>query len=202
MSADLSTGWAEPVEALPYLASAQEGREGFDKLSQAGMKAGADRHSHPLALYIHWPFCVSKCPYCDFNSHVRESVDQETWRKALLADLAHEAALTPGRRLSSIFFGGGTPSLMPPETVAALIEAAERHWGFEHGIEITLEANPSSVEAARFADLARAGVNRVSLGLQALDDDALRFLGRAHDVRKASLPWAPHNPCSAGSAST
>ncbi|MBO9713198.1 radical SAM family heme chaperone HemW [Sphingomonas sp.] len=136
----------------------------------------------PLALYIHWPFCVSKCPYCDFNSHVRESVDQAAWRAALLADLAHEAAQLPGRRLGSIFFGGGTPSLMPPETVAALIEAAEAHWGFEPGIEITLEANPSSVEAARFADLASAGVNRVSLGLQALDDAALKFLGRAHGV--------------------
>lgn len=138
--------------------------------------------SSPLALYVHWPFCVSKCPYCDFNSHVRESVDQGIWRTAMLADLAHEAALLPGRRLGSIFFGGGTPSLMPPETVAAVIEAAAKHWTFEPGIEITLEANPSSVEAARFADLARAGVNRVSLGLQALDDDALRFLGRAHGV--------------------
>lgn len=136
----------------------------------------------PLALYVHWPFCVSKCPYCDFNSHVRESVDQVAWRAAMLADLAHEAAALPGRRLGSIFFGGGTPSLMPPDTVAAVIEAAERHWGFEPGIEITLEANPSSVEAARFADLASAGVNRVSLGLQALDDDALVFLGRAHGV--------------------
>jgi len=136
----------------------------------------------PLALYVHWPFCVSKCPYCDFNSHVRESVDQAAWRTAMLADLAHEAVELPGRRLGSIFFGGGTPSLMPPETVAAVIEAAEQHWGFEPGIEITLEANPSSVEAARFADIASAGVNRVSLGLQALDDDALRFLGRAHGV--------------------
>ncbi len=135
-----------------------------------------------LALYVHWPFCVSKCPYCDFNSHVRASVDQEQWRTALLRDLAHEAREVPGRPLTSIFFGGGTPSLMPPETVAALIEAAERHWGFAPGIEITLEANPSSVEAARFASLASAGVNRVSLGLQALDDAALRFLGRAHDV--------------------
>ncbi|WP_404336840.1 radical SAM family heme chaperone HemW [Sphingomonas sp. MMS12-HWE2-04] len=138
----------------------------------------------PLALYVHWPFCVSKCPYCDFNSHVRESVDQAAWRAAMLADLAHEAAALPGRRLGSIFFGGGTPSLMPPETVAAVIAAAEKHWGFEPGIEITLEANPSSVEAARFADLAAAGVNRVSLGLQALDDDALRFLGRAHGVEE------------------
>ncbi len=138
--------------------------------------------ANPLALYIHWPFCVSKCPYCDFNSHVRESVDQAAWRKALLADMAHEASVAGGRPLTSIFFGGGTPSLMPPETVAALIEAAEQHWGFAEAIEITLEANPSSVEAARFADLARAGINRVSLGLQALENDALHFLGRAHDV--------------------
>lgn len=136
----------------------------------------------PLALYVHWPFCVSKCPYCDFNSHVRESVDQDAWRTALLADLAHEVAELPGRRLGSIFFGGGTPSLMPPATVAAILDAAERAWGFAPGIEITLEANPSSVEAARFADLATAGVNRVSLGLQALDDAALRFLDRAHGV--------------------
>jgi putative oxygen-independent coproporphyrinogen III oxidase len=135
-----------------------------------------------LALYIHWPFCVSKCPYCDFNSHVRESIDQAEWREALLADLAWEARAHPGGPLTSIFFGGGTPSLMAPETVAALIEAAALHWGFAPGIEITLEANPSSVEAARFADLAAAGVNRVSLGLQSLDDKALRFLGRAHDV--------------------
>jgi len=138
--------------------------------------------SEPLALYVHWPFCVSKCPYCDFNSHVRESVDQARWRTALLTDLAHEAGVGPKRPLTSIFFGGGTPSLMPPETVAAIIEAAERHWGFADDIEITLEANPSSVEAARFAGLAAAGVNRVSLGLQALDDEALHFLGRAHDV--------------------
>ena len=137
---------------------------------------------NPLALYIHWPFCVSKCPYCDFNSHVRASVDQALWQSALLADLAYEARMEPGRKLGSIFFGGGTPSLMPPQTVATLLEAAERHWGFAPDIEITLEANPSSVEAARFADLADAGVNRVSLGLQSLDDIALRFLGRAHDV--------------------
>lgn len=141
--------------------------------------------SEPLALYIHWPFCVSKCPYCDFNSHVRESVDQAQWLAALLADMAHEAALTRGRPLTSIFFGGGTPSLMPPATVAVLIEAAEQHWGFADNIEVTLEANPSSVEAARFADLAAAGVNRVSLGLQSLDDAALAFLGRAHSVTES-----------------
>ena len=140
--------------------------------------------SPPLALYIHWPFCVSKCPYCDFNSHVRATVDEAQWHAALLADLAHEAALLPGRRLGSIFFGGGTPSLMPPATVAALIDAATAAWPPVDGLEITLEANPSSVEAARFADIAAAGVNRVSLGLQALDDAALAFLGRAHDVRE------------------
>jgi putative oxygen-independent coproporphyrinogen III oxidase len=136
----------------------------------------------PLALYIHWPFCVSKCPYCDFNSHVRETVDQAAWASALLSDLAYEASLMPQRTLGSIFFGGGTPSLMPPETVAMLIDAATKHWRTAPDLEITLEANPSSVEAARFADLALAGVNRSSLGLQALDNAALAFLGRAHDV--------------------
>jgi oxygen-independent coproporphyrinogen-3 oxidase len=134
------------------------------------------------ALYVHWPFCVSKCPYCDFNSHVREAIDQAAWREALLEDLAWEAAAWPGPPLASIFFGGGTPSLMPPATGAALIDAAGRHWGLAPDVEITLEANPSSVEAERFADLAAAGVNRVSLGLQSLDEAALRFLGRAHGV--------------------
>ena len=137
-----------------------------------------------LALYVHWPFCVSKCPYCDFNSHVRASIDQGAWREALLADLAYEARLLPGRRLTSIFFGGGTPSLMEPATVAALIEAACAHWTPAADIEITLEANPNSVEAARFADLAAAGVNRLSLGLQSFDDAALAFLGRAHSARE------------------
>ena len=136
----------------------------------------------PLALYVHWPFCVSKCPYCDFNSHVRPVVDQDEWRKALLADLAHEARLLPGRVLTSIFFGGGTPSLMDPGTVEAVIGAAGSHWLPAENIEITLEANPNSVEASRFADLAAAGVNRLSLGLQSFDDDALRFLGRAHSA--------------------
>jgi oxygen-independent coproporphyrinogen-3 oxidase len=135
-----------------------------------------------LALYIHWPFCVAKCPYCDFNSHVRETIDQDAWRAALLADLAHEAALLPGRTIGSIFFGGGTPSLMPPATIAALIEAAAGHWPLAEDIEISMEANPNSAEAARFTQVAAAGVNRLSLGLQTLDDAALRFLGRAHDA--------------------
>ena len=145
-----------------------------------------------LALYVHWPFCVSKCPYCDFNSHVREAVDQSAWREALLKDLAWEARVSPPGPLSSIFFGGGTPSLMDPATVAAVIEAADRHWGLDPDVEITLEANPSSVEASRFAGLAAAGVNRVSLGLQSLDETALRFLGRAHGVAEglASLETA------------
>ncbi|MCL6728489.1 radical SAM family heme chaperone HemW [Sphingomonas hankyongi] len=138
----------------------------------------------PLALYVHWPFCVSKCPYCDFNSHVRASIDNDAWREALLADLAHEAALLPGRTLTSIFFGGGTPSLMEPSTVAAIIEAAASHWTAADRIEITLEANPNSVETGRFADLAVAGVNRLSLGLQSFDDKALAFLGRAHSAKE------------------
>ncbi len=138
--------------------------------------------SSPLAVYIHYPFCVSKCPYCDFNSHVRANIDEAAWRDALLADLAYEASRTPGRTVGSIFFGGGTPSLMAPATVATLIDAVGAHWQLDSGIEITLEANPSSVEAARFAGFAAAGVNRVSLGLQALDDAALKALGRPHDL--------------------
>src|SRR4051794_14116856 len=142
------------------------------------------QHDRNVALYVHWPFCVSKCPYCDFNSHVRSSIDQEAWREALLADLEHEARLLPGRTLTSIFFGGGTPSLMEPSTVAAIIEAAVDRWAKAGDIEITVEANPNSVEAARFADLAAAGVNRISLGLQSFDDKALRFLGRAHSAHE------------------
>lgn len=140
---------------------------------------------NPLALYIHWPFCRSKCPYCDFNSHVREGVAQEEWRAALLAEMAHMAARTPGRRITSIFFGGGTPSLMPPATVAALIEGAQRHWGLDAGVEITLEANPTSAEAASFAGFRAAGVNRVSLGVQALNAADLAFLGRHHSAGEA-----------------
>jgi putative oxygen-independent coproporphyrinogen III oxidase len=138
-----------------------------------------------LALYIHWPFCVSKCPYCDFNSHVRQGIDEDAWVKALLADLAYEADKLPRRTITSIFFGGGTPSLMPPWLVERLIDAASNHWSLAPDCEITLEANPSSVEAANFADLAKAGVNRVSIGLQSLRDEALHFLGRAHSVTEA-----------------
>lgn len=132
------------------------------------------------ALYIHWPFCLAKCPYCDFNSHVRDSVDHAAWQAALLAEMRHERAQVTDEPLESIFFGGGTPSLMPPALVEALLREAEALWGFAEGIEITLEGNPSSVEAANYAALARCGINRVSLGLQSLDDAALQFLGRLH----------------------
>ena len=138
-----------------------------------------------FGLYAHWPFCQSKCPYCDFNSHVRASVDQDRWRQALVAEIEAFAEIAPGRRLDAIFFGGGTPSLAPPETIAAVIDAARRAWRFSNDIEITLEANPGSVDVERFHGYRDAGVNRVSLGVQALRDDALRFLGRLHSVEEA-----------------
>jgi len=138
-----------------------------------------------LALYIHWPFCLQKCPYCDFNSHVRDGVDTDAWQRALLDDMAHEARMTGRRELGSIFFGGGTPSLMPPSLVESLIHRASQLWNFADDIEITLEANPSSVESARFADLAVAGVNRTSLGVQSFNNNALKFLGRLHDSDEA-----------------
>lgn len=139
-----------------------------------------------LGLYIHWPFCKAKCPYCDFNSHVRSHVDQDRWRRALLQELRDGAErLGHGRTLTSIFFGGGTPSLMPPATVAALIEEATKLFRTLDGIEITLEANPTSTEAVQFAGFAQAGVNRLSLGVQSLDDKALRFLGREHSAQEA-----------------
>jgi putative oxygen-independent coproporphyrinogen III oxidase len=139
----------------------------------------------PLAVYIHWPFCRSKCPYCDFNSHVREGVDMARWTRALIADLDHQAELAPGREVGSVFFGGGTPSLMPPETVAALLDQVRSRWAVMPDVEVTLEANPNSAEAGRFRALAAAGVNRLSLGVQALDPAALRFLGRRHDRAEA-----------------
>lgn len=139
----------------------------------------------PLGVYVHWPFCKSKCPYCDFNSHVRGGIDQIRWRKALLAELEHAAREAPDRLVETMFFGGGTPSLMEPETTAALIARARDLWDVAPDMEITLEANPTSVEADRFAALAEAGVNRVSLGVQALEGAALKFLGREHSVDEA-----------------
>lgn len=139
----------------------------------------------PLGVYVHWPFCKAKCPYCDFNSHVREGIEQARWRRALLTELEHAAREAPGRRVETIFFGGGTPSLMEPETVAALIARTGELWDTAADIEITLEANPTSVEAGRFAEVADAGVNRVSLGVQALDAASLKFLGREHSADDA-----------------
>lgn len=138
-----------------------------------------------FGVYLHWPFCAAKCPYCDFNSHVRAGVDQGRWRRALVAEIAAAAAETPGRTVGTVFFGGGTPSLMPPETVAAALDAIRRGWRLAADAEVTLEANPTSVEAGRFRGYRDAGVNRLSLGVQALDDADLRALGRRHDVAEA-----------------
>lgn len=138
-----------------------------------------------FALYVHWPFCASKCPYCDFNSHVREKVDQPRWAEALLRELDHFADLTPGRTLTSVFFGGGTPSLMPPSTVEAILKRADERWGLPAGTEVTLEANPTSVEADKFRAFRAAGVNRVSLGIQALNEADLKALGRRHSADEA-----------------
>ena len=138
-----------------------------------------------FGLYIHWPFCLSKCPYCDFNSHAARTVDHERWRRALLREMRFYGERTAGRRLDSIFFGGGTPSLMEPATVAALIEAAATFWPFSETVEITLEANPGAAERKQFAALRDAGVNRLSLGVQALNARDLRFLGRRHSLDDA-----------------
>lgn len=139
-----------------------------------------------FAVYVHWPFCKSKCPYCDFNSHVRERVDHDRWRAGLLRELDHYADLTAGRTVTSIFFGGGTPSLMEPSTVGAIVDRVARRWTVADGLEVTLEANPTSVEADKFRAFRSAGINRVSLGIQALDDTSLKFLGREHNAAEAT----------------
>ncbi|MEM1345227.1 MAG: radical SAM family heme chaperone HemW [Pseudomonadota bacterium] len=138
-----------------------------------------------FGVYVHWPFCQAKCPYCDFNSHVVRRVDHAAWAEALVAEMRHARALTGARRADTIFFGGGTPSLMAPATVARLIEEIDRLWGLAPGAEITLEANPTSSEAERFRGFAEAGVNRLSLGVQALDDRDLKALGRMHSTAEA-----------------
>ncbi|OBY25914.1 radical SAM family heme chaperone HemW [Leisingera sp. JC1] len=138
-----------------------------------------------FGLYVHWPFCQAKCPYCDFNSHVSAKVDQKLWVSAYLQELDRLSEQLSGRVLNTIFFGGGTPSLMQPETVAAVIERAREIWPFANDIEISLEANPGSVEAGRFTGYREAGVNRVSMGIQALNDEDLRRLGRIHTVSEA-----------------
>lgn len=140
-----------------------------------------------FGLYVHWPFCVSKCPYCDFNSHVREQVDAARWQAAYLTELDHyaSAGIGSGETVTSIFFGGGTPSLMPPETTAAILDRIAKHWAVSADVEVTLEANPNSAEAGKFAAFASAGVNRLSIGVQSFHADALKFLGRAHDADEA-----------------
>jgi oxygen-independent coproporphyrinogen-3 oxidase len=140
-----------------------------------------------FGLYVHWPFCAAKCPYCDFNSHVRAGIDEQGWTQAILREMTHVAELQGAERpiLHTIFFGGGTPSLMSARATDRIIDAAMRLWPSANDVEITLEANPASADAARFADYAKAGVGRLSLGVQALNDADLRFLGRLHDVREA-----------------
>jgi putative oxygen-independent coproporphyrinogen III oxidase len=149
----------------------------------------ADWTSGGFGLYVHWPFCLAKCPYCDFNSHVSRVVDHDAWRRALLAEMRHMRDLTGPRRVDTVFFGGGTPSLMEPATVAALIDEAGRLWGLADNAEITLEANPTSVEAGKFRDYASAGVNRLSMGVQALNDADLKALGRMHSVAEAQAAF-------------
>jgi putative oxygen-independent coproporphyrinogen III oxidase len=146
-----------------------------------------------FGLYVHWPFCQSKCPYCDFNSHVSAHISHDRWRQAYLKEIARMGALLPDRKLDSIFFGGGTPSLMDPETVHEIVSAARRTWRIDNALEVTLEANPSSVEIGRFRDFSAAGVARVSLGVQALRDDALKALGRRHSVAEALKAWETAN---------
>jgi len=144
----------------------------------------ASPYQGPAAIYVHWPFCLKKCPYCDFNSHVRDEVSHDRWRAGLVGEIDSFAERFPNLSASSIFFGGGTPSLMEPDTVASVIDRVHHHWG-KNEIEITLEANPSSVEAGRFRAYAQAGVNRLSVGIQSLRDDALQFLGRLHNAGEA-----------------
>jgi oxygen-independent coproporphyrinogen-3 oxidase len=157
---------------------------GNDPLPNPPPQAGEGEKS--FGVYIHWPFCLSKCPYCDFNSHVRrEPIDEARFVRAFTAEIAATAARVPDRTVSTIFFGGGTPSLMQPGTVAAILDTVAGHWSVAPDVEITLEANPTSVEATRFRGYRAAGVNRVSLGVQALDDRALAELGRLHTAREA-----------------
>ena len=148
-----------------------------------------DWQSGGFGLYIHWPFCEAKCPYCDFNSHVAAKIDQDRWRNAYLREVDRVAALVPGRPLKSVFFGGGTPSLMDPGTVSAVLDRIRAYWSVSNDFEVTLEANPGSVDAGRFRAYAAGGVSRVSIGIQALNDDDLRRLGRIHTAEEARLAF-------------
>ena len=138
-----------------------------------------------FGLYLHWPFCAAKCPYCDFNSHVTSSVDHDAWSRAFVSEIERVGTLTKGRVLRSVFFGGGTPSLMAPATVGAIMDTIQRTWPTANDLEVTLEANPTSVEARKFTDFRSAGINRVSMGIQALNNDDLRKLGRMHSAAEA-----------------
>ena len=147
---------------------------------------GSNSGDPGFGVYVHWPFCLSKCPYCDFNSHVRQApVDEIRFLQAFRTELAHRARIAPRRIVSSVFFGGGTPSLMQPRTVGAILNAIAAHWPLSHDVEVTLEANPTSVEAERFRGYRDAGVNRVSLGVQAMNDTDLKALGRLHTADEA-----------------
>jgi putative oxygen-independent coproporphyrinogen III oxidase len=160
---------------------------GMNRFETPPALADSQAHGNPgFGVYVHWPFCLAKCPYCDFNSHVRaEKIDEDRFVAAFRTEIAHRAAQTPGRNVRSIFFGGGTPSLMRPQTVQAIIDAVAARWSVEPGAEITLEANPTSVEAGRFRGYRAAGVNRVSIGVQSLIDADLKALGRRHTVTEA-----------------
>jgi putative oxygen-independent coproporphyrinogen III oxidase len=152
----------------------------------SGVDAPTSGESQAFGVYVHWPFCLSKCPYCDFNSHVRHAaIDEDRFVRAFAAEIATTAQRAPGRTVSTIFFGGGTPSLMQPATVGAMLDAIARHWTVAPDVEVTLEANPTSVEAERFRGYRTAGINRVSLGVQSLDDGGLKELGRLHTAREA-----------------
>jgi putative oxygen-independent coproporphyrinogen III oxidase len=156
-------------------------KSGPDSPPQAG-----EGKQEAFGVYVHWPFCLSKCPYCDFNSHVRHApIDEERFSRAFAREIETTAARMPGRKVSSIFLGGGTPSLMRPQTVGSILDAIGKHWRVAPDAEVTLEANPTSVEATRFRGYRTAGVNRVSLGVQALDDASLKALGRLHTAREA-----------------
>src|SRR6266851_362681 len=150
------------------------------------MSPQAGEAKEAFGVYVHWPFCLSKCPYCDFNSHVRHApIDEDRFALAFAREIETTAARTPGREVSSIFLGGGTPSLMRPQTAGAILDAIGKHWRVAANVEVTLEANPTSVEATRFSGYRAAGVNRVSLGVQALDDASLKRLGRTHTAAEA-----------------
>src|SRR5712672_4082084 len=168
------------------LTSAENPRPDASIESGPGSPTQAGEGKQAFGVYVHWPFCLSKCPYCDFNSHVRHAaIDEPRFLRAFAAETAATAARVPGRTVSTIFFGGGTPSLMQPATVGAILDTIAKHWTVAPDAEVTLEANPTSVEATRFRGYRAAGVNRVSLGVQALDDAALKALGRLHTAREA-----------------